>query len=233
MSELQNDTASYRPTHTIENYLMSMHVMERDIGEIIAARLAEELKVAPATVAMTLRRMERDEWITGKKQGKGIHLTEIGQKAANSVVHKHMLTEWLLLNILQVPFAQIHAEAHNLEHAISVKLEEHLVDLLGDPHFCPHGNPFPGFEEATQNWQSLKDAHNGDRVVIRRLHEVVENDQELLEFLIQNGFLPGAPAEVLEILPFNQTVTVNLAGRDRTLGFLAARHVFVEKIPGD
>ena len=44
---------------------MTMQVMESDYGEIIAVRLAEMLNVAPATVAMTLKRMERDNWIIG------------------------------------------------------------------------------------------------------------------------------------------------------------------------
>jgi DtxR family Mn-dependent transcriptional regulator len=231
LPDLPAGSASSRPTHTIENYLMSMHVMERDCGEIIAARLAEEMNVAPATVAMTLRRMQRDNWITGRKQGKGIHLTETGREAANSVVHRHMLTEWLLLKILKVPFIQIHYEAHNLEHAISAKLEERLVDILGSLETCPHGNPFPGCEEAASAWLPLTGTVKGDRVVIRRLHELAENNQELMEFLIQNGFLPGTQATVTGILPFNQTLTVNLAGKDCTLGFSSARHIYIEKLP--
>jgi hypothetical protein len=57
MSRHADVTADLRPTHTVEDYLMTMHVMERDYGEIVAARLAEMLGVAPATVAMTFRRM--------------------------------------------------------------------------------------------------------------------------------------------------------------------------------
>jgi len=230
MNEIPSEPSPSRPTRTIENYLMSMHVMERDQGEIISARLAEELNVAPATVAMTIKRMVRDKWITGKRHGIGIHLTETGQQAANSVVRRHMLTEWLLLKILKVPFIQIHAEAHNLEHAISASLEERLVDILDNPKLCPHGNPFPGCEGVTLGWQPLSEAMKGERVLIRRVHELAENNQELLGFLIQNGFLPGAKAEVMDILPFNQTLTMSLAGRECTLGFASARHIFVEKI---
>ena len=77
------------PTHTVENYLMTMYVMERDSGEIVAARLAEMLNVTPATVAMTLKRMERDNWITGKGR-KSLHLTETGRAAADSVIRRHV-----------------------------------------------------------------------------------------------------------------------------------------------
>jgi DtxR family Mn-dependent transcriptional regulator len=210
---------------------MTMQVMERDQGEIVAARLAEELNVTPATVAMTLKRMERDNWISGKGRHKGIHLTETGREAAYSVVRRHMLTEWLLLKILKLPMHEIHAEAHKIEHAISPQLEERLVDILNNPQVCPHGNPFPGCEEVTRAWIPLTEIESGAGVEIRRVHELAENNQELLGYLIRNGILPGAQAEVTEALPFNQTLTIRVAGSACTLGFSAARYIFVEKLP--
>jgi len=230
MSQIDPDPSISRPTHTVENYLMTMFVMERDQGEIVAARLAEELDVAPATVAMTLKRMERDNWISGKGRRKDIHLTDTGREAAHSVVRRHMLTEWLLLKILKLPIHQIHAEAHNIEHAISPQLEERLVDILNDPQVCPHGNPFPGCEEVTSTWIPLTEFDSGQQVIIRRIHELAENNQELLGFLINNKVLPGEQAEVVEVLPFNQTIKINIAGNPCTLGFSAARYIFVEKL---
>jgi DtxR family Mn-dependent transcriptional regulator len=230
MPTSSSDNNNSRPTQTVENYLMTMHVMERDQGEIVAARLAEALDVAPATVAMTLKRMERDLWITGKGNRIGIHLTDTGRAAAHSVVRRHMLTEWLLLQILKLPFLQIHAEAHKVEHAISPQLEERLVDILDDPQVCPHGNPFPGCEEATRAWIPLTEMKAGDRVVVRRVHELAENSQELLGYLIQNGILPRAEALLVEVLPFNQTLTVLVGGRNCTLGFSAARYIYAEKL---
>jgi len=230
MSQTDPDPNISRPTHTVENYLMTMFVMERDQGEIVAARLAEELDVAPATVAMTLKRMERDNWISGKGRRKDIHLTDTGREAAHSVVRRHMLTEWLLLKILKLPIQQIHAEAHNIEHAISPQLEERLVDILNDPQVCPHGNPFPGCEEVTSTWIPLTEFDGGQQVIIRRIHELAENNQELLGFLINNNVLPGKQADIIEILPFNQTIKINVAGNLCTLGFSAARYIFVEKL---
>ncbi len=229
MSPTESNSSTSRPTHTVENYLMTMYVMERDQGEIVAARLAEELDVAPATVAMTLKRMERDNWISGKGRRKDIHLTDIGRDAAHSVVRRHMLTEWLLVKILKLPIQQIHAEAHNIEHTISAQLEERLVDILKDPQVCPHGNPFPGCEEATSAWIPLTEIGRGQKVTIRRVHELAENNQEMLGFLIENNILPGAQAQVVEVLPFNQTIKILIASNPCTLGYSAARYIFVEK----
>ena len=228
MSRSNPQKTDTRPTHTVEDYLMNMHVMDRDHGEIIAARLAEMMNVAPATVAMTLKRMERDKWITGKGRKK-INLTETGREAAYSVIRRHMLTEWLLVKIFKMPLFETHDEAHNIEHAISPQLEERMREVLGDPKVCPHGNPFPGYEHVTSDWLPLTKLSPGDKVILRRIHEFAEDNPELLEFFSQNNVLPGNRAEVVEILPFNQTVTVKIKNKNVILGFSVAQHVFAEK----
>jgi DtxR family Mn-dependent transcriptional regulator len=228
MSQQTKPALQTRPTHTVENYLMMMQVMERDFGGIVAARLAEMLSVAPATVATTLKRMERDNWITGTGR-KTIHLTEIGLAAAHSVVRRHMLTEWMLFRILKVPLPETHSEAHGIEHALSPQLEERMRDVLGDPHTCPHGNPFPGREQSVSTWIPLTEISAGEPVIIRRIHEFAEENRELLEYLIKKEIIPGAEVEVVDVLDFNQTMTINVRGKSVTLGFPAARFIFAER----
>lgn len=229
MSNIPASGLQSRPTHTIEDYLMMMQVMERDNGVIIAARLAEMLSVTPATVAMTLKRMERDNWITGTGR-KAVHLTETGRAAAHSVIRRHMLTEWLLVSILKVPLSETHNEAHQIEHAISAQLEERLCEILGNPQVCPHGNPFPGCEQVTSLWLPLIELPAGQPAIVRRIHEFVEENPELLGYLIKNGVVPGVEIRVVETLPFNQTITITVAEKPVTLGFSAARLIFAEKL---
>lgn len=223
----QTQDHSSRPTHTIEDYLMTMHVMERDHGEIVAARLAEMMNVAPATVTMTLKRMERDHWVSGKSR-KEIHLTDTGREAAHSVIRRHMLTEWLLVKIFKMPLAETHDEAHNIEHAISPQLEERMCEILGDPKLCPHGNPFPGQESLTKDWLALTQIQPNQVFTIRRIHEFAEDNQELLRFLSQHMVEPRIKARLVETLPFNQTLTIDINGEQVTLGYAAAEYVFVE-----
>jgi len=228
MSHTPLSLTQIRPTYTVENYLMTMQVMERDYGEIVAARLAEMLNVAPATVAMTLKRMERDNWITGTGR-KAVHLTETGRAAAHSVIRRHMLTEWLLVSVLKVPLSETHNEAHSIEHAISSQLEDRMREILGNPKVCPHGNPFPGCEQATSQWVPLTDLPVGAAVTVRRIHEFAEDNFELLDFLVGSGVVPGAPIMIIDVLPFNQTLTIKVANKPITLGFPSARFIFVEK----
>ena len=221
-------TADSRPTHTVEDYLMSMHVMERDHGEIIAARLAEIMGVSAATVAVTFKRMQRDNWISVSGR-KSVHLTPTGKDAAYSITRRHMLTEWLLVKILKVPMPLIHDEAHGIEHAISPQLEERLRILLDDPQVCPHGNPFPGCENVTAFLIPLSNFSANAHVIIKRIHENIEDKKETLNFLIEHGITPGKNAIVLDVLPFNQTITIEIEKKRVTLGFSVASFIFVEK----
>lgn len=227
MSRTKAPANTPNPTHTVEDYLMTMYVMERDQGEIIAARLAEMLNVSPATVAMTFKRMERDRWIVGKGH-QGVHLTPTGQAAARSVIRRHMLTEWMLLRMLKVPLSQTHEEAHKIEHAISPELEERMRENLDNPQVCPHGNPLPGFEKVAAAWVALPDLKAGQSVIIRRIHEFAEDNRDLMKFMAENGIVPGAKAKIADVLPFNQTVTLVVSGKRVTIGFPAARYIFVE-----
>jgi DtxR family Mn-dependent transcriptional regulator len=216
------------PTPTIEHYLAVIYVMDRDEGEVIGARVAESLDVAPPTVTVTLKRMQRDGWIA-TKHGKDIRLTDKGRAAARAVIRRHMLAEWMLARMLKVPWSHLHAEADQIEHSISDEIEAQMRTNLDDPRFCPHGNPLPGYEHVAADWLPLTSVLPGAKVIIRRIHETAEDNQELLEFLEVNGILPGALAEVTEILSFNQTLSLQLGKKKVALGFPTAKYIFVEK----
>lgn len=217
-----------RPTPTIEDYLAIIYVMERDEGEVITARLAKSLEVAPPTVTMTLKRMERDGWIA-MEHSKDIHLTDKGNEAARSVIRRHMLTEWMLARMLKVSWSHVHAEADQIEHTISDEIETQMRTNLDDPQLCPHGNPLPGYEHIASDWLPLAAVKPGEKIIIRRVHETAEENHELMEYLETNGIIPGALAEVNEILPFNQTLSLQLGKQKVVLGFPTAKYIFVEK----
>jgi DtxR family Mn-dependent transcriptional regulator len=217
-----------RPTPTIEDYLAILYVMERDEDEVIAARLAESLEVSPSTVTMTLKRMERDGWIS-IDHGKDIRLTDKGCEAARSVIRRHMLTEWMLARMLKIPWSRVHAEADQMEHTISDETEAQMRANLDDPQLCPHGNPLPGYEHVAADWFPLTSVNIGEKIIIRRVHETAEENHELLEFLEMNGIVPEARAKVTAIMSFNQTMDLQVGTQKVTLGFPAARYIFVEK----
>jgi DtxR family transcriptional regulator, Mn-dependent transcriptional regulator len=214
---------------TIEDYLETLYILQRDGVPIVGARLAEFLKVTPPTVTNTLKRMTRDGLVTSNEV-KGFHLTEQGFEMARSVMRRHMLAEWLLMTVLKVPWSQTHSEAHNLEHTVSEMLEEQMRSNLGNPKTCPHGNPMPGFESFTSSWVPLLDIVSGATVIIRRIHELGENDSDLMKFLEDKGIVPGTEVEISDILSFNQTISLKSKDQVISLGYSSARFIYVEKI---
>jgi len=209
---------------TIQDYLSLIYVMERDQEPVIGSRLAELLGVTPPTVTNTLKRMTRDGLITMSKDG--THLTEAGWSAARVIMRRHMLMEWMMVKTL--PWSKLHSEAHHLEHAISTMTETALMEQLGRPQTCPHGNPLPGCEAYVEKWIPLTKTSQGDAVTIRRIHELAEENAQLLSYLEAKHIIPGVQVAVAEILPFNHTLTVEVEGRPVTLGNAVARFVFVE-----
>ncbi len=144
---------------------------------MVGTRLAELLGVTPPTVTNTLKRMARDGLISMDETG--THLTEYG-RSARTVMRRHMLMEWMMARML--PWSKLHSEAHALEHAISNMAESALMEELGHPQTCPHGNPLPGNEDAVADWVALTQVPVGEIVTIRRIHELAEENTELLSF---------------------------------------------------
>ena len=59
-------------------------------------------------------------------------------------MRKHRLAECLLVDVIGLPWEEVHIEACRWEHVISENVERRLVELLDYPVSCPHGNVIPG-----------------------------------------------------------------------------------------
>ncbi len=216
-------------TPTIEDYLGVIYTLERDKDDVIGARLAELMGVSAPTVTATLKRMIRDGWIEFV-DGKNIHLTERGTEAAKSVLSKHMLSEWLLAEVLDVSWSNTHEQAHMMEHSISDELVEKMRKRLNAPEVCPHGNPLPGHENVIVNWIKLIDAPVGKRFIIRRIHEHAEDNRDLLQYLEEKCVVPGVEALVEAALEFNKTITLKIGDSSVAIGMPIAGYIYVELV---
>ena len=214
-----------KPTPTIEDYLGVIYTLERDGEKVIGARLAELLDVSPPTVTVTLKRMHRDGWIT-IDQKKQIRLSQSGSAAAISVIRRHMLTEWLLTRVLDIPWSELHAEADKLEHSISKDVEQRLISTLEDPPACPHGNPMPGQESISTDWQALTSFETGDSCVIKRIHELLEDDPEMMKYLEDNFVLPGKTAQIIRVSPSSNAIEICVEGKNVIIDFEVANKIF-------
>ncbi len=218
-------------TATVEDYLALLHVFERDGRPAIATRLAEQVGVALPTATATIKRMARDGWVTVDDR-KEVRLTPAGRELARSVLRRHFLLELLLRKVLGLPWSRIHEEAHAMEHTVSDETLKLLESKLKNPTTCPHGNPLPGEEQAVAKWVKLTDLAPGSAGVIRRIHEFAEDNADLMAFLEQNDLMPGTHFVVRDVMPFNQTMTLDVEGRPVVLGLKTAEWIYAEAHSG-
>ncbi|MBI4492401.1 MAG: metal-dependent transcriptional regulator [Chloroflexi bacterium] len=213
---------------TIEDYLLTLYSMERDDVPLISARLAERIGVAPPTVTATLQRMVAAKLVQmgGHKE---IELTESGRHLAEVIVRRHALAERLLTDILGLSWHEAHAEAHRMEHAISDRVEARLIEVLGQPRTCPHGNPIPGYEVALTG-VPLSTIAAGQEVVVERITEDAEMDPELLKYLEQHDVRPGKRLRISTVAPFNRMLFVQTERGTAPLGLNAAAQIRVNPV---
>ncbi|MFC9976218.1 metal-dependent transcriptional regulator [Spirillospora sp. NPDC127200] len=185
---------------TTEMYLRTVFELEEEGIVPLRARIAERLSQSGPTVSQTVARMERDGLLRVEGD-RHLELTDSGRSLATSVMRKHRLAECLLVNVIGLPWEDVHIEACRWEHVMSEEVERRLVALLDNPTTCPHGNPIPGLDElgghgddgdsAPLSVMTAVATPAGSTAVIRRISEQVQSDSDLMLRLKQTGIQPG------------------------------------------
>lgn len=218
------------PSRAVEDYLLNIYTLSSEGRSVIAARLAEALELAPPTVTATLHRMAKRGLISVNAQ-KEVTLTDAGHSMAETMVRRHRLAERLLIDILGLDWADVHEEAHRFEHAISARVEERILAVLGGPTTCPHGSPIPGTGAAlSSDTVRLENIGAGERVVIHRISEDAENNRELLGFFERSGLLPGREFDVAEVEPYNSLMVLRRGTDSIPISLTVAHKIWVRKI---
>ena len=208
----------------VEEYLEAIFSLEEEGIPVIQARLAERLGKAAPSVSEMLDRLEAGDLIV--RSGRRIAMTEQGVEVAKGVVRKHRLAERLLVDIIGLPWDKAHIEAGRWEHVISDDVEARLVELLGNPGTCPHGNPIPGSGDALATQRPLAEATAGERVRLVRVTESVEHDADALTYLGTHGLTPGTTATIGSRAP-DGTLTLVVDGGAVALGPAMTERMFV------
>jgi DtxR family transcriptional regulator, Mn-dependent transcriptional regulator len=180
-----------------EEYLETILALEEEGIVPLRARLVERLGISAVAVSKTVNRLTRAGY-TELRADRTIRLTEKGRRLATTVVRRHRLAERLLADVIGLEWEKIHREAARWEHVISGDVEEKLVELLGDPMTCPHGNPIPGSKRtvAAVETTRLADADPG-RITVARISEKLELDDAGLELVARAHLTPGESATIV------------------------------------
>jgi len=191
---------------TTEMYLRTIYDLEEEGVIPLRARIAERLEQSGPTVSQTVSRMERDGLlhVAGDRH---LELTEKGRSLAIAVMRKHRLAERLLVDVIGLPWEEVHAEACRWEHVMSEDVERRLVQVLNNPTTSPFGNPIPGLSELGFGGDLLNEVSPLVRltelpagmpvaVVVRQLTEHVQGDTDLIARLKEAGVVPNARVTV-------------------------------------
>lgn len=188
---------------TTEMYLRTVFELEEEGIVPLRARIAERLHQSGPTVSQTVARMERDGLLRVEND-RHLVMTGEGRRLATHVMRKHRLAERLLVDVIGLPWEDVHIEACRWEHVISEAVEERLVSLMNAPSVCPHGNPIPGLDElgladyapepfTDDSIVPMVDAASGSEatVTVRRISEQIQSDADIMRTLRLAGVRPG------------------------------------------
>src|SRR6201995_5558206 len=129
-------------TFTEENYLKAIYHLAQECDSVSTNQIAASLNTKAASVTDMLKKLADKELINYAKY-QGVTLTAEGEKIALSIVRKHRLWEYFLVEKLNFKWDEVHDVAEELEHISSKELIDRLDDFMGNPKYDPHGDPIP------------------------------------------------------------------------------------------
>jgi DtxR family transcriptional regulator, Mn-dependent transcriptional regulator len=193
---------------TTEMYLRTIYELSEEGILPMRARITERLGQSGPTVSQTVARMQRDGLVELDEDDRHLVLTDTGSALATQVMRKHRLAECLLVEVIGLPWEEVHTEACRWEHVMSESVERRLVEILGNPTTSPFGNPIPGLGElggaraggsaSELPGQSVAVAAQDEarEMTVVRIAETLQADEAVLGALRGMGAIPGNRVEV-------------------------------------
>jgi DtxR family transcriptional regulator, Mn-dependent transcriptional regulator len=210
---------------TEENYLKAIYKFSAH-GEMVGTNtLAKSLQTTPASVTDMLKRLS-DKSLVEYQPYHGVRLLDAGKVIALKIIRKHRLWEVFLVNVLNFNWDEVHETAEELEHVNSPLLIDKLDEFLGFPQFDPHGDPIPNKDgQFTERITRQLSACKAGEIVI--VAGVTEDAPLFLQYLDRIGIRIGSRVLVHEVIPFDNSMILGLAGREVVFSGEFARQVLV------
>lgn len=214
--EQQTSKEQPRITQSMEDYLKSVYRLTEEGGQVTTQRLADALRISGPSVTNMVKRLHEYKLLRHTRY-QGVELTDAGERVALEVVRHHRLLERYLAETLGYQWDEVHAEAERLEHHLSEELEARIDSALGYPTTDPHGDPIPSREGriATVLTRRLLDLQHGEQALIER---VSDRDPEQLRYLGSLGLYPGEMVRVVEHLPFDGPLRIEVNRTEHMIG---------------
>ena len=203
-------------TRSVEDYLKAIYQLSPEGRPASTSEIAHLLALSPPSVTGMVKRLS-EHGLLEHVPYRGVQLTDEGRRAALRMVRRHRLIEAYLVEFLGYSWDTVHEEAERLEHAVSDMMVERMATALGNPEVDPHGDPIPSADGFVQELSCtpLTDIPVGQTVEVHRVHE---SQPERLRYIASLGLKPGVQVTVLDRQPFDDLVTIEVAGQQHVIG---------------
>jgi len=194
---------------TEENYLKAIYSLNADSALTASTNaIAEKMETKASSVSDMLKRLKEKKLINYKKY-QAVTLTKDGEKIAVSIIRKHRLWEYFLVNHLKFGWEEVHEIAEQLEHIQSPKLTNKLEEFLDYPKFDPHGDPIPdrNGKFPIELSDTLADCTKKQTVTVIG---VKEDSVEFLRYLDQLSIQLGSQLTIDAINDFDQSMELTI-----------------------
>jgi DtxR family Mn-dependent transcriptional regulator len=216
-------------TRSEQDYLKALYALAPGGEAVATSQLAERLAYSAPSVTNMLGKLAAARLVTHTPRA-GARLTATGRKCALEMVRRHRILEAFLVRVLRLDWAEVHADAEVLEHAISGRVLDAIDRLIGHPHEDPHGHPIPDRNGRVRQRALLPLAQleRGTRAVVRELHDA---DHRHLAHWKSVGLVPGARVRIRALRPLDDVFELEVSRRRLVTGSEGLEGVMVE-VPG-
>lgn len=212
-----------------EDYLKTIYRIGEDTGlPATTNAIAQQLETKPASVTDMMRKLSGKKLIDYEKY-KGVQLSSRGKTAAKSLIRKHRLWEYFLVEKLKFNWDEVHDIAEQLEHIQSPELVQKLETFLDFPAFDPHGDPIPDAEGMMRNTggQPLNELPAGSKGTVVN---VKDSSSPFLKYLDRIGVGLGTHITIEELFDFDQSVQILIdKSSTRTISAIAAGNLIIQE----
>lgn len=209
-----------------ENYIKAIWRLQKDQRNVTTNELSDELQTKPASVTDMLKRLTEKKLLNYQPYY-GVKLTAEGKKLALSIIRRHRLWEFFLVNKLQFNWDEVHVIAEELEHVGSQELIDRLDEFLGYPKVDPHGDPIP---DKTGKVLQLKQTRLSEWPLNEpaKVSGVDNQSAEMLELLRHNHISIGSKLELKRKFDFDGSVEIKMGRQTAfTISKQVAQNLFV------
>jgi DtxR family transcriptional regulator, Mn-dependent transcriptional regulator len=198
-------------TFTEENYLKAIYHLSIEEENVSTNQIAASLSTKAASVTDMLKKLAEKELINYTKY-QGVTLAPAGEKVALSIIRKHRLWEYFLVEKLNFKWDEVHDVAEELEHISSKELVDRLDDFMGNPKYDPHGDPIPDSKGKFKTHE-LKPVSGMEVNKEGIISGVRDHSPAFLQYLEKMTLTIGKKIKIAEINIYDHSVTVQANGK--------------------